>query len=80
MPTLEPSKQPEGPTARDSVQEPVGLWGPDITPEEDARLTHQMKHGPCFECGATSPEDAEGKCKCAGDKDHCHGCDIWPDA
>jgi len=57
-----------------------GNWGPLVTPEEDARLTHQMKHGPCFECGATSPEDADKKCKCAGDKDHCHGCDVWPDA
>lgn len=57
----------------------LGDWG-DVTPEEDARLTHQMKYGPCFECGATTPEDAENKCLCAGDKDHCHGCDIWPDA
>jgi hypothetical protein len=58
---------------------PPSPWG-DVSPEEDARLSHQMKHGPCFECGATTPEDANGKCKCAGDKDHCHGCDIWPDA
>lgn len=57
----------------------TGDWGPLVTPEEDARLTHQMKHGPCFECGATTPEDANGKCKCAGDRDHCHGCDLWPD-
>lgn len=23
----------------------------------DAQLAHQLEHGPCFECGATSPED-----------------------
>lgn len=46
------------------------------------RLDHQMKHGPCMECGATSADDPDPKhrCHCAGDKDHCHGCDIWPDA
>lgn len=34
---------------------------------------------PCLECGATSPEDAQGKCVCSGDKDDCHGCSLWPD-
>ncbi len=51
-------------------------WG-DVSPEEAARLTHQMKHGPCFECNAKTPEEAAAKCLCAGDKDHCHGCDLW---
>lgn len=34
---------------------------------------------PCLECGAVSPEDAQGKCRCSGDKDDCHGCRLWPD-
>ena len=33
----------------------------------------------CRECGATSQDDAQGKCSCGGDKDDCHGCHIWPD-
>lgn len=33
---------------------------------------------PCLECGAMTEEEAETKCICAGDKDHCHGCDLWP--
>lgn len=34
---------------------------------------------PCQECGALTPEEAETKCRCGGDKDHCHGSDLWPD-
>ena len=34
---------------------------------------------PCVECGATTPEEAETMCRCAGDKDDCHGCHLWPD-
>jgi hypothetical protein len=34
---------------------------------------------PCLECGAMTPEEASTKCICAGDKDSCHGCDLWPD-
>lgn len=34
---------------------------------------------PCIECGAMTPEEAETKCICGGDKDHCHGCELWPD-
>lgn len=33
----------------------------------------------CRECGAVSVDEAEIKCLCSGDKEHCHGCDIWPD-
>jgi hypothetical protein len=25
-------------------------------------------------------QEAETRCRCAGDKDDCHGCDPWPDA
>lgn len=38
---------------------------------------HQRKG--CHECGASTQQEAETKCKCSGDKDHCHGCDVWPD-
>lgn len=34
---------------------------------------------PCQECGAMTPEEAETKCRCGGDKDDCHGCKLWPD-
>lgn len=34
---------------------------------------------PCQECGAMTQEEAETMCICSGDKDHCHGCDLWPD-
>ena len=34
---------------------------------------------PCLECGAATPEEAEKMCICAGDKDNCHGCELWPD-
>jgi hypothetical protein len=33
----------------------------------------------CIECGARTPEEAESECICSGDKDHCHGCELWPD-
>lgn len=32
----------------------------------------------CAECGANTPDEAAEKCRCSGDKDHCHGCDVWP--
>lgn len=34
---------------------------------------------PCMECGARTAEEGETMCRCAGDKDHCHGCELWPD-
>lgn len=34
---------------------------------------------PCQECGAMTPEEAQGLCRCGGDKDDCHGCQLWPD-
>lgn len=33
--------------------------------------------GSCMECGAHSPREAETMCICGGDKDHCHGVDLW---
>ena len=32
---------------------------------------------PCIECGAVTEKQAETMCICSGDKDHCHGCDLW---
>lgn len=34
---------------------------------------------PCQECGAKTEKEAEEACICAGDKDHCHGCELWKD-
>lgn len=34
---------------------------------------------PCQECGAMTQEEAHGLCRCGGDKDDCHGCQLWPD-
>ncbi len=33
---------------------------------------------PCLECGANTEEEAQTLCHCAGDKDDCHGCQLWP--
>lgn len=38
------------------------------------------RHPPCLECGAETSAEASVKCICAGDKDHCHGCEIWEDS
>ena len=46
---------------------------------EIATNVERMKHPPCGECGATSLADAQDKCHCSGDKDDCHGCQLWPD-
>lgn len=45
---------------------------------ELARADERRKHPPCLECGATSLADADEKCRCGGDKDYCHGCELWP--
>jgi hypothetical protein len=33
----------------------------------------------CWECGAKNLEECDKLCKCAGDKDWCHGCIVWPE-
>ena len=33
----------------------------------------------CSECGAKSQAEAEGMCIAGGDKDDCHGNELWPD-
>ncbi|MCK5607542.1 hypothetical protein KAR91_37005 [Candidatus Pacearchaeota archaeon] len=43
--------------------------------EADERL----QNPPCLECGAMTAKEAETMCICAGDKDYCHGQDLWPD-
>lgn len=47
---------------------------------EHRRIAEAMKHPPCTECGAMTAEEAGERCICAGDKDDCHGCSLWPDA
>jgi hypothetical protein len=44
---------------------------------EERRHAERIKVPPCMECGAETPEQAETMCRCAGDKDDCHGCRLW---
>jgi hypothetical protein len=37
------------------------------------------KFPPCEECGAMTAKESETRCHGSGDKDTCHGCDLWPD-
>lgn len=47
----------------------------DVMPQTEP---HRDKP-PCLECGAMTAKEAESLCVCAGDKDDCHGCELWPD-
>lgn len=47
---------------------------------EVRRIEEAMKSPPCVECGAMTADEAGTRCCCAGDKDDCHGCRLWPDA
>lgn len=56
------------------------------TPEDLAEMEKEMAEWsearskpPCQECGAMTLEEAETKCRCGGDKDHCHGVELWPE-
>lgn len=40
----------------------------------------RYEQAPCLDCGAQNAAEAETMCHCAGDKDDCHGCHLWPDA
>lgn len=53
---------------------------PDCYAEEMEAVSERYKIPPCLECGAETQEEAETMCRCSGDKDHCHGADLWPDA
>lgn len=46
---------------------------------EIATADERAKHPPCMECGAKTAKEAETMCHCSGDKDDCHGCQLWPD-
>lgn len=46
---------------------------------EVAEAQERYSRPPCLECGAETQEEAETKCHCSGDKDHCHGCELWPE-
>ena len=54
--------------------------GQRLVAPELASNDERYKQPPCLDCGAKTKEEAETMCICAGDKDHCHGCDLWPDA
>lgn len=51
------------------------LWPHDPNSPKEAAYADGP---PCRECGAMTPEQAETMCLCAGDKDNCHGCSLWP--
>tara|TARA_R110002020_G_scaffold461823_4_gene681003 strand:+ start:3625 stop:3891 length:267 start_codon:yes stop_codon:yes gene_type:complete len=38
-----------------------------------------LSTAPCIECGAMNEKEAEKLCNCSGDKDDCHGCQLWPE-
>lgn len=52
--------------------------GLSMAKEIDA-VEAKMKNPPCVECGAMTQDEAATKCHCSGDKDDCHGCQLWPD-
>lgn len=61
-----------------SVQSSVLIAALDyVLPELEAE--ERFYEPPCMECGAKTPEEAETVCRCGGDKDDCHGCQLWPD-
>lgn len=37
----------------------------------------RMISSPCLECGAKDEYQAQEMCLCGGDKDHCHGVQLW---
>jgi len=45
---------------------------------EHLRAEARYKVPPCLECGAMTEDEAGTKCRCAGDKDDCHGAHLWP--
>ncbi len=67
-----------------TMRDPEGVWqtidGCGLDWCRDCNGTgRDLKAPPCMECGAMTLEEAHKKCNCTGDKDHCHGCEIWPD-
>lgn len=60
------------------VGDGCAVCNPALAAELEAENA-RWKEPPCLECGAMTPEEAETKCRCSGDKDHCHGCELWPD-
>lgn len=55
------------------------LCNPELA-AQIAADNERYNQAPCLECGAETPLEAETMCVCAGDKDDCHGCHLWPDA
>lgn len=61
---------------------PTPVWKPGDKEELQRVLAEneeRFREPPCMECGALTQEEAETKCRCCGDKDDCHGCQLWPD-
>ena len=61
----------------------VGDGCEHCNPELAAMITAdnaRRKQAPCMECGANNQKEAETMCRCSGDKDDCHDCELWLDA
>lgn len=54
------------------------ICNPELAAEIEAE-NEKYRHPPCQDCGAMTPEEAETKCVCSGDRDSCHGTELWPD-
>jgi len=72
------------PACKGTMIDPAGVWEEcDGIKIDFCRACdgsgYDLSKPPCRECGAMTLKEAETKCNCAGDKDHCHGCDIWRD-
>ena len=70
------------PACDGTMRDPEGVWQTIEGEGIDFCRTcngsgRDLKKPPCMECGATTLKEAGTKCNCAGDKDHCHGCEIW---
>lgn len=70
-------------SCRGTMIDPAGVWAEiDGVRIDFCRSCNgsgrDLSKPPCEECGAMTQKEAETKCICAGDKDDCHGCRIWP--
>lgn len=51
---------------------------PGLPGTDDGFIERDRNEPPCIECGAEDIKEAEKLCICNGDKDYCHGQELWP--